>query len=184
MANNNSKRLSKSAWLHAALDLLSVSGVESVKIVLLAKQLGVTSGSFYWHFSNRPELYEVLLGYWEREMTDKAIEAARNYQGLPEERIWLLMKQVMDSGFAKYDLAVWHWAQTDTSAHEIFRRAIEKRFSFAAWMFAQVGFDQTQAEVRGRMMVVYLMGESTLLPKESDNRNEHLKLKYKILTDR
>lgn len=184
MIKTNSKRLSKSDWLVAALNLLSISGVESVKIVPLAKQLGVTSGSFYWHFSDRPELYEALLEYWEREMTDKAIEAARNYQGLPEERIWLLMEQVMDSGFAKYDLAIWHWAQTDSSAQETFRRTIEKRFSFAAWMFAQVGFDQTQAEVRGRMLVVYMMGESTLLPKESDDRKEHLKLKHNILISR
>ena len=116
-------------------------------------------------------------------MTDKAIEVARNYQGPPEDRIWLLMEQVMDSGFAKYDVAIWHWAQTDPTAQKTFQRTIEKRFSFAAWMFAQVGFDQTQAKVRGRMMVVYMMGESTLLPKASDDRKEDLTLKYKILTD-
>ena len=100
MVKKISKRLSKSDWLGAALELLSISGVESVKIVPLAKRLGVTSGSFYWHFSNRPELYKALLDYWEREMTDKAIEAARNFQGPPEERIWNLMEQVMDLKFA------------------------------------------------------------------------------------
>lgn len=183
MVKNSSKRLSKSDWLRAALDLLSVSGVESVKIVPLAKQLGVTSGSFYWHFSNRPELYEALLDYWEREMTDKAIEAARNHQGPPKERIWSLMEHVMDSGLAKYDLAIWHWAQIDPTAQEFFTRTVEKRFKFAAWMFEQVGFDQAQAEARGRMMVVYMMGESTLLPEETDDRKEQLKLKYNILTD-
>jgi AcrR family transcriptional regulator len=181
MKSRMSKQLSKDDWLRAALQFLNTSGIESVKIVPLAAQLGVTSGSFYWHFANRPELYRALLDYWETEMTDKAIDAARRYSGSPEDRIWNLMEKVMDSGMAKYDLAVWHWAQSDGKAREVFSRAIEKRFAFAAWMFEQVGFDASQAEVRGRMMVVYMMGESTLLPGEPSDRKEGLRLKHQIL---
>ena len=184
MANNNSKRLRKSDWLRGALDLLSIAGVESVKIVPLAKRLGVTSGSFYWHFEDRPELYGALLDYWEREMTDKAIEAAKAFTGSPQQRIWNLMEEVMDTGMARYDLAVWHWAQSDTTAHEVFTRAIEKRFSFAAWMFEQAGFDAVQSETRGRMMVVDMMGESTLLPEGSNKPKELLKLKFNLLMNR
>ena len=181
-ANNKSKQLTQNDWLYAALEILSTYGVESVKIVPLAKKLGVTSGSFYWHFSDRPALYDSLLDYWEREMTDKAIEAAKDYEGSPRDRIWGLMEQVMDSGMAKYDLAIWHWAQSYQKAQKVFNRAVEKRFSFAAWMFEQAGFDKIQAESRGRMMVVYMMGESTLLPEDHRNRKEVLKLKYELLT--
>ena len=63
MKTNDSKQLRKNDWLRAALDFLGASGIESVKIVPLATHLGVTSGSFYWHFSNRPELYSALLEY-------------------------------------------------------------------------------------------------------------------------
>lgn len=182
MKTNDSKQLRKNDWLRAALDFLGTSGIESVKIVPLAVHLGVTSGSFYWHFSNRRELYSALLEYWETEMTDKAIETASNYPGSAEDRIWNLMEEVMDSGMAKYDLAVWHWAQSGDEAREVFSRTIEKRFSFATWMFEQVGFDSNQAEVRGRMMVVCMMGESTLLPGEPSDRKERLRLKHQILT--
>ena len=183
MVKTNSKRLSREDWLLAALELLSESGVEAVRIVPLAKKLGVTSGSFYWHFKNRPELYRDVLDYWEREMTDKAIERANGFKGSPRERIWLLMEQVMLTGMARYDLAVWHWAQADATAKEVFTRTMEKRFSYASWMFEQIGFDKTQAEVRSRMMVVYMMGESTLLPEGSGKRQDLLKLKYKLLTE-
>ena len=182
MKTNESTQLTKNDWLRAALEFLGASGIESVKIVPLAAHLGVTSGSFYWHFSNRPELYSALLNFWETEMTDKAIEAARKFSGSPGDRIWNLMEEVMDSGMAKYDLAVWHWAQSDDEAREVFSRTIEKRFAFATWMFEQVGFDPSQAEVRGRMMVVYMMGESTLLPGEPSDRKERLRLKHQILT--
>ena len=181
MTDNSSSRLTKADWLQAALKILADAGIESVKIVPLSKQLGVTSGSFYWHFHNRPELYKALLDYWEREMTVNPLEAAKSFEGPPEERIWHLMEHVMDTGLAKYDIAVWHWAQFDSAAHEVFARAMKKRFSLGTWMFEQVGFDRVQAEVRARMMVIYMMGESTLLSRLSDRRKELLKLKYEIL---
>ena len=49
-------------------------------------------------------------------------------------------------------------------------------------MFVEAEFSETQAEARGRMMVVYMMGESTLIPDEPSKRKELLKLKHEILT--
>ena len=183
MTDDKLKRLSRKDWLHEALELLTVAGAGGVKIVPLAKRLGVTSGSFYWHFRNRRELYDALLGYWEQEMTDIAIEVAKRFEGSPKERIWRLMKQVMTTGLARYDLAIWHWAQSDAAALKVFQSALDKRFAFAKWMFMEAGFSKTQAEARGSMMVVYMMGESTLIPDAPNKRKKLLKLKYKILTD-
>jgi AcrR family transcriptional regulator len=163
------------------LELLGIAGVEGVKIVPLAERLGVTSGSFYWHFKNRRQLHDALLEYWEREMTDAAIEAAKRFEGSPEERIWALMEQVMSAGLARYDLAIWHWAQSDRVANKVFARTLAKRFAFAAWMFRQAGFSKSQAEARGRMMVVYMMGESTLIPDEPVRRKKLLKLEFEVL---
>ena len=156
--------------------------MSGVRIVPLARRLGVTSGSFYWHFANRAELYEALLEYWEREMTDVAIVAAKKMEGPPMERIWGLMKQVTSTDLAKFDLAIWHWAQTDKAAQTTFQRTLDKRFAFAAWMFKQAGFSKTQAEIRGRMMVVYMMGESNLISDRLEKREKQLRLKFEILT--
>jgi len=183
MVDEKTKRLSREDWIRGALELLITSGVEGVKIVPLAERLGVTSGSFYWHFKTRRELHEALLDYWEREMTDAAIEAGNNFVGLPEERIWNLMEQVMSAGFARYDLAIWHWAQSDVTAQAVFQRALEKRFNYSKWMFMEAGFDAIQAEARGRMMVVYMMGESTLIPDAPGKRKKLLRVKYEILVN-
>jgi AcrR family transcriptional regulator len=182
MVKAKSTRLTRQDWLLGALEILGTTGVEGIKIVALARLLGVTSGSFYWHFSNRRELHQALCEYWEREMTDVAIAAAKNIEGPPIERIWKLMEQVMDTGMARYDLAIWHWALADETVQTVFKRTIEKRFKFAAWMFGQAGFSKTQAQIRGRMMVIYLMGESTLFPGSSKTRKRHLRMKFDILT--
>ena len=176
------ERLSREDWIRGALELLRTAGVEGVKIVPLAERLGVTSGSFYWHFTNRRELHDALLDYWEREMTDAAIEAAQGFEGAPEERIWRLMEQVMTAGLARFDLAIWHWAHSDPEAQSVSQRTLDKRFAFATWMFMEAGFSRIQAQARGRLMVVYMMGESTLIPDAPGKREKLLKLKHEILT--
>ena len=183
MVLDKTTRLNRKDWLRGALELLTITGLEGVKITPLAKRLGVTSGSFYWHFKNRRELHDALLDYWEYEMTDVAIEVAKRIKGHPVERIWHLMEQVMDSGMARYDLAIWHWAQSDAAAKTVFQSALDKRFAFATWMFQEAGFSKIQAEVRGHLMVVYMMGESTLIPDSPVERKKLLKLKHQVLVN-
>ena len=40
---------------------LARHGIESVRVEVLARDLGVSKGSFYWHFRDRSELLEKLL---------------------------------------------------------------------------------------------------------------------------
>jgi AcrR family transcriptional regulator len=182
MVSKKGKRLGREDWIRGALELLNLTGVEGIKIVTLAERLGVTTGSYYWHFKNRRELLDALLGYWEQEMTNAAKIAAQHFEGSPKERIWRLMEQVMTVGMASYDLALWHWSQSDPAAKMVFQRALNTRFSFASWMFQEAGFSKIEAEARGRLMVVYMMGESTLIPDTLDKRRQGLKLKHEILT--
>lgn len=181
MVKEKSRRLARDDWLKGALGLCD-AGIDNVKVAPLAEHLGVTTGSFYWHFKNRRELLDALLEYWEREMTDKAIETARHYPGPPSERILYIMETVMTDELARYDLPIWLWSQSDVKASRVFKRVLKKRFAFAAWMFSEAGFSDQQAEIRGRMMVIYMMGESTLIPDPMNRRKEFLKLKHAILT--
>ena len=182
MGEEKANRLTREDWSTAALRLLRETGIDGVKVAPLAARIGVTTGSFYWHFKNRRELLDTLLDYWEREMTDAAIEAARQFKGPPKDRILHLMKQVMADDLARYDLAIWNWSHMDALAEETFERTISKRFAFATWMFMEAGFQRKQAQVRGRMMVVYMMGESTLIPDSMAKRLELIKLNHAILT--
>jgi AcrR family transcriptional regulator len=69
-------------WINGALGLLSTAGVDGVRIFHLAERLGVTSGSFYWHFKTRRELYDALVDYWERKLTDAANKATQRRKQL------------------------------------------------------------------------------------------------------
>jgi AcrR family transcriptional regulator len=182
VANNKNVYLERRDWLQGALELLSSSGIEGVKIVPLAKRLGVTSGSFYWHFKNRKILLDALLEYWEHEITDIAIERAKDVTGSPMERIWGLMEQFMVSGISRYDLAIWQWTQSDPKLLKVYRRTIERYINLATSVFEEAGFNRSEARTRGRIMVVYTMGESTLASGRVETRKKQLKSQFDILT--
>ncbi|MBI2398014.1 MAG: TetR/AcrR family transcriptional regulator [Xanthomonadales bacterium] len=59
-------RLSSADWETGALDLLAEQGVAAVAVEPLARRLGVTKGSFYWHFPSREALLKAALERWER----------------------------------------------------------------------------------------------------------------------
>ena len=181
MTNGKNARLTREDWLSKALEMCE-QGIDKVKVAPLAKMMGVTTGSFYWHFKNRQELLDDLLKYWEKEMTDAAIVLGRNADIEPSERILLLMKSVMTGGMARYDLPIWAWAQSDANAARVFNRALKKRFAFSAWMFEQAGFSHAQAKVRSRMMVTYMMAESTLIRDKEAKSPAAIKQKHAILT--
>ena len=58
-------RLSREHWIEAALDALGEGGVGAVAVEPLAARLGVTKGSFYWHFPSREALLVAALERWE-----------------------------------------------------------------------------------------------------------------------
>lgn len=181
MVEEKRLRLSRDDWLKGALNQCK-TGVENIKIAPLADDLGVTTGSFYWHFKNRRELLEALLDYWEREMTDSPIDATKRFSGSPTERIFFLMEIVMTGNLAGYDLPMWLWAQSDSVAATKFRRVLKKRLEFTTRLFVDAGFSGKHADVRARMAVIYMMGESTLIPESMARRKDFLEIKHAILT--
>jgi len=58
--------LSAADWERAALDLIAEQGVQAMAIEPLARRMGITKGSFYWHFSSRESLLEQALLRWEK----------------------------------------------------------------------------------------------------------------------
>jgi AcrR family transcriptional regulator len=80
------ERLDREAWARAAIDAFERSGPAGVAIVPLARQLGVTRGSFYWHFESRGELPVAALELWEREHSDAILDALEELPD-PRERL-------------------------------------------------------------------------------------------------
>ena len=90
-------RLSADDWAQAALDLIAEQGVAAVAVEPLARRLGVTKGSFYWHFPSREALLKAALERWEQielEEVFARIEAEQASRGSKIKEYKFDMKQV------------------------------------------------------------------------------------------
>src|SRR5947209_5832725 len=74
-------KLSREDWMLVARLALLGSGVGGMRIELLARELKVTKGSFYWHFRDLAALKEALLAEWEAE-ADLLIAALQDVNGV------------------------------------------------------------------------------------------------------
>jgi len=79
-------RLDREDWIAAGLDALEAGGAEAVAVVPLARALGVTRGSFYWHFASRDELLAAVLERWEDEHSAQTLRAVAQIAD-PRERL-------------------------------------------------------------------------------------------------
>jgi AcrR family transcriptional regulator len=110
-----------SNWLRAARLALIRGGPSAVRVELLARDLKVTKGSFYWHFKNREALLEALLHEWEVETetlfrdVEMRSDPAAALQFLGE-----YVQKSMSSPPGEYppDLAIFNWAATDPKVAE------------------------------------------------------------------
>ena len=65
--------LTAADWAEAALQLIAEKGLGALTVDALAARLGVTKGSFYWHFTGRADLLGAALHRWEERATTDAI---------------------------------------------------------------------------------------------------------------
>ena len=80
-------------WEEAALDIIAGRGIDALSIPELARKLGVTKGSFYWHFSSLQDLVTRAVKRWEAN--DLAtLEQVRQVKD-PVERLRTLFAEAM-----------------------------------------------------------------------------------------
>lgn len=75
--------LTAADWAEAALQLIAEAGLSALTVDALAKRLGVTKGSFYWHFRGRADLLKAALAGWEQRTT---IETMKGLDAIPDAR--------------------------------------------------------------------------------------------------
>ncbi|MEN8738178.1 MAG: TetR/AcrR family transcriptional regulator, partial [Phaeobacter gallaeciensis] len=79
LAELSQQTSSADAWLMAAYEELTAHGVGAVKIMPLAKKLGVSRTSFYWYFKDREALLEAMIRHWEDKNTGNLVARTEAY---------------------------------------------------------------------------------------------------------
>jgi AcrR family transcriptional regulator len=156
-------RLDRQAWVETALDAIAEGGLAAVAVVPLAKQLGVTKGSFYWHFANREALVEAALAEWEQSHTAAVIAEIEATSDDPLQQLRVLFKRVTElAARDRIELALLANADHPT-VHPVLDRVTRRRINFTAGLFQRFGLSRAQAKRRALLAYSAYLGHAQLL---------------------
>ena len=160
--------LARGDWVDAARRALVRGGIASVKVDRLAADLGVTRGSFYWHFADRAELLAALLAHWEATNTAPMQQAVAQAGADGHAKLAALIRLWIDEvAFSPaYDAAVRDWARHDPAAAAAVGRIDERRIGLLTGIFADLGYAGTDAFVRARVAYFHQVGYYALAIRE------------------
>ena len=159
-------RQSKKSWLDAALQALASGGVDKVRVESLAKNLGVTKGSFYWHFKDREQFLDELLSFWAEQSTQTVI-ANPNYPTDSKERVRAVAEDIVRRDLGKMDPHIRSWTQYDKRRGKVVAKIDKMRFEFLRALFLAAGFSITGASLRAQSLYRYVLGEQFISVRES-----------------
>ncbi|MGH8504873.1 MAG: TetR/AcrR family transcriptional regulator [Stenotrophobium sp.] len=151
------QNLSVEDWARAALDAIAGGGLDAVAVEPLARRLGVTKGSFYWHFANREALIRAALELWERQETVDILERVEPEPD-PYARIVKLFKQA-NASYRSGRLYLAIAAGEDSPVVSAFvRRVSERRMQYLQECYRELGFEPSQARHWARFAYATFMG--------------------------
>lgn len=173
-------KLGREDWLAAALDVLTKDGIEKVKVEPLAVFLGVTKGSFYWHFKNREALLTQMIDYWakvQNDIIDRFGEEAME----PKQRLWKLLQFIVRKD-SSHDVSIRAWARNNAYAAKAIAHIDGRRLAFCEKLFEEMGFTGNDAKFRARVVYYYQVGEYTVIKQDSlALRLALCEMRYKML---
>jgi AcrR family transcriptional regulator len=146
--------LDREAWIKGAIAIMAEHGTEQLRVEILAKRLGVTKGSFYWHFKDRRDLQDAVLAFW-RDGRIRDIRKQTQAQPGGEAAALLHTIEVYSSarnrkGIA-IEAAVRDWARRDPQAAAVVEEVDAERLSCACRLFLACGIKEDEAQARSLM---------------------------------
>lgn len=179
--------LNERDWVAAATEILVQENVRGIKIEKLCAKLGVTKGSFYWHFKKRNDILIAMLHEWKRRATLNVIQnAARSgIKGLEMLRRLVegRRRENIDQAVA-VEMSIRDWARRVEMPKEAIFEVDTMRFEHMREMFMQAGFDEAEASKRSYLTYCVLMGDAQVhrtLPA-AISRDDYIETAIRLLS--
>ena len=144
--------LTASDWAEAALQLIAESGLDALTVSRLAARLGVTKGSFYWHFTGRDDLLAAALERWQQRATADTMKALDEVPD-PRTRLELILGAAAQAPRARSLYA----SLAQAAEHPLVRRALSRvatsRITYLERCYTAMGL--TASDARARAVFAY-----------------------------
>ena len=184
------RRLQPSHWIWAGFRALVQGGPQALRVEPVARELGTTKGSFYWHFADLAALRAAMLEAWVQVATTDITTAVRQ-SGLPARaQLLLLVEKVSvapdaEAGGDAVEPAIRDWGRTDALARQVLERVDRQRLDDLQAFFGAAGLAPTAASQAAAVFYATVIGlESLRLTAKISMREPLLALAERLLVPR
>lgn len=181
------ERLSREDWIDGAITFLSTHGVDSLRLDTLAARLGVTKGSFYYHFASRDELIEAVLSRWHSGISSEVTRVVVAREGAPLDRLRKLITMVFaDEGEVPggpFEMTLRGWARRNVRVREIMQHVDASRIAEIQAFYLEAGVSRELATAFAVIHITFITGSGMMLaeagPEEIERRRD-IALRYLV----
>ena len=164
-------------WIEAGFAELARSGIEGVRVEVLAKNLGVTKGGFYRRFRDRAALLDGMLQSW-RSGRIAAIEKQTSFDGATaRERLRALVRlysERMNTEGMSVELAIRQWARSDEDAACAVASVDAARLKNVGHLYRATGLPPDQADAQAFLFYCFIFGQSLLFLEQGSRKRAQL----------
>ncbi|SOE16870.1 TetR family transcriptional regulator [Hoeflea halophila] len=150
-------------WIKAAFKLLTSAGPKAIRVDYLCKELGVTKGSFYWHFEDLAALRAAMVEHWRRIATSDVIASMVSPELSPRDLFIRFIEDILQVPTREYggpmtEVAIRHWAAGDEAVQTVVRDADTERLAFLTLQMRGAGLTGPEARSRATLIYATLVG--------------------------
>jgi AcrR family transcriptional regulator len=175
--NRKNENRKNEIWIEAGLAEIARTGVEGVRVEVLAKNLGVTKGGFYRRFRDRAALLEGMLQNWSAGRI-AAIERQTSLDGATaRERLRALIalySERMNTEGMAVELAIRQWARSDEAAAASVASVDAARLQNVGQLYRAAGLAAEQADAQAFLFYCFIFGQSLLFLERGPRKRAQL----------
>ena len=149
-------QLSAKDWLDQGLRTLAQSGFTALKAEPLAKSMGVSRGSFYWHFADVGAYHAAILSHW-RDVAAEQIIADLESSSADDAPLARLLRRAFGGRLA-LENAVRTWATFDPAARAAVQAIDRRRLSYVESLLKASGLAAETARPRAQILYWAFLG--------------------------
>ena len=154
-------RLSRQDWINNGLRTLATDGASALKVGAMAAALGVSRGSFYWHFTDFADFRGQLLLGWRDRTVDQVIREFEDDDAGPG-RLQRLVKRAF-FGKRGLDRAIRIWAADEGDVAAMVAAVDASRVEYMAKMLIAAGVAASQAQPRAAFLYWAYLGQAIVM---------------------
>lgn len=158
--------LDRDAWIQGALGVVAAEGMDGLRVETLAKKLGVTKGSFYWHFKDRDALLNEMLRFWQETSTLRIAEFIQTNIEDPRERLSFLIKVASedrpDIPGGPIEHALREWARSSEIARRTLSEVDSERLEIMTQIYLDLGMSLPRAKAAALLALSHLIGVNVI----------------------